>query len=78
MHRQQIETLLDAMRQHRVALEINTSGFDYRGTPFPAPWIITAALKRSIPLSAGSDAHRPVDVGRHFNQLPDYLARCTA
>ena len=78
MHRQQIETLLDAMRQHHVALEINTSGFDYRGTPFPAPWIITAALKRSIPLSAGSDAHRPVDVGRHFNQLPDYLARLVA
>lgn len=77
-HRQQIETLLDVMRQRGVALEINTSGFDYRGTPFPAPWIITAALNRAIPLSAGSDAHRPADVGRHFNQLPDYLDRLTA
>jgi histidinol-phosphatase (PHP family) len=72
-HRRQIAILLDAMQAKGVALEINTSGFDYRGSPFPAPWIIVEALARNIPLSAGSDAHRPEDVGRHFDRLPEYL-----
>lgn len=72
-HRQQIELLLDGMKRKNVALEINTSGFDYRGTPFPAPWIIKSAMGREIALYAGSDAHRPEDVGRYFDQLPEYL-----
>lgn len=72
-HRQQIGRLLDAVKAKGVALEINTSGFDYRGTPFPAPWIITEALARDIPLQAGSDAHQPHEVGRYFAQLPHYL-----
>lgn len=77
-HRQQIVDLLDAVQERGVALEINTSGFDYRGTPFPAAWIITRALERGIPLSAGSDAHRPADVGRYFDRLPAYLASLAA
>jgi histidinol-phosphatase (PHP family) len=73
-HERQIEQLLDGMEAKGVAMEINTSGFDYRGAAFPAPWIITEALKRGITLCAGSDAHMPSEVGRHFEQLPDYLA----
>ena len=73
-HRRQIEHLLDGMRAKGVALEINTSGFDYRGAAFPAPWIISEALQRGIPLCAGSDAHQPSEVGRYFEQLPSYLA----
>lgn len=65
-----INRLLDAMQARDVALEINTSGFDYRGEAFPAPWIITAAMQRGIPLRAGSDAHHPSEVGRHFDRLP--------
>ena len=74
-HRRQIEVLLDGMQAKGVALEINTSGFDYRGSPFPAPWIIKGALERGIPLWAGSDAHQPGDVGRYFDRLPEYLQR---
>lgn len=77
-HQQQIAALLDAMQAKGVALEINTSGFDYRGSPFPTPWIIAAAMERGIPLSAGSDAHRPEDVGRYFDRLPDYLVQVAA
>jgi len=72
-HRHQIETLLDGIRAKGVALEINTSGFAYRGSPFPAPWIIKGALERGIPLVAGSDAHQPQEVGRFFDQLEPYL-----
>ncbi|MCL1979939.1 MAG: histidinol-phosphatase [Proteobacteria bacterium] len=73
-HQRQIEELLDSMQANKVALEINTSGFDYRGFPFPADWIVSAALCRNIPLRAGSDAHQPSEVGRHFERLPGYLA----
>jgi histidinol-phosphatase (PHP family) len=72
-HKIQIGHLLDTVKTQETALEINTSGFDYRGSAFPAPWIITEALKRDIPLQAGSDAHRPQDVGRYFQDLPNYL-----
>jgi len=72
-HRRQIETLLDGIQAKGAALEINTSGIDYRGSPFPAPWIIKGALKRGIPLHAGSDAHKPEEVGRYFDRLPQYL-----
>ena len=72
-HRHQIETLLDSLQVKGVALEINTSGFAYRGSPFPAPWIIKGAMERGIPLWAGSDAHQPDEVGRYFERLPSYL-----
>jgi len=73
-HRRQIAMLLDGIQKKGVALEINTSGFDFRGFPFPAPWIIKGAIERGIPLSAGSDAHQPGAVGRYFDRLPQYLA----
>lgn len=72
-HWQQIEELLDTVKASNMALEINTSGFAIRGTPFPAPAIIQMAITRGIPLVAGSDAHRPEDVGRYFHRLPELL-----
>ncbi len=72
-HREQIHTLLQAVRSRGMALEINASGFDYRGNPFPADWIITTAIGIGIPLAPGSDAHRPEEVGRHFDRLPSYV-----
>lgn len=73
-HVQLINQLLDAMRTQGVDLEINTSGFDHRGEPFPALWIVTAALQRGIRLRVGSDAHHPTEVGRHFERLPEWLS----
>jgi len=66
---EEIRKLLQAVKQKGMALEINTSGFSKRGTPYPAPFIIEEAVKLNIPLLPGSDAHRPQDVGRHFDQL---------
>ena len=57
-----------------MALEINTSGYDLRNQPFPSTDIILRARDMQIPLRAGSDAHRPEDVGRHFDKLPALLA----
>jgi histidinol-phosphatase (PHP family) len=73
-HLVQIKTLLEAVKKKGMALEINTSGFTYRGTPFPAPFILKEAIALGIPLIPGSDAHKPEDVGREFRLLPEYLA----
>jgi histidinol-phosphatase (PHP family) len=77
-HWQQIGELLDTIKARNMALEINTSGFVIRGTPFPSPAIIKMALAREIPLIAGSDAHRPEDVGRYFDTLPQLLEQLAA
>ncbi len=74
-HWQQISKLLDTVKAKNMALEINTSGFSIRGNPFPLPAIIQMAIEREIPLQAGSDAHRPEDVGRDFHKLPVLLQR---
>jgi len=70
---EQIRILLEAVKKKGMALEINTSGFAIRRVPFPAPFVLKEALALGIPLVAGSDAHRPEDVGRDFNLLPAYL-----
>jgi len=68
-HLQQIEHLLHCMREKNIALEINTSGIDIRSSPYPAGNIVNLARNLGIQLIAGSDAHRPDQVGRHFRQL---------
>ncbi len=72
-HWQQIDRLLAAVKAKGMALEINTSGIVIRGEPFPAKPILAMAIGYDIPLVAGSDAHRPADVGNHFTALPAYI-----
>ena len=74
-HQHQIETLLALMKKKGTALEINTSGFAIRNEPYPCKKIIRSAIESKIPLVAGSDAHRPEDVGRFFDRLPAWLQK---
>lgn len=61
--------VLDAVVAKKMALEVNTSGFAMRDEQFPScQWLLEAG-KRNIPFVAGSDAHRPDDVGRYFDRL---------
>ncbi|MCF8057051.1 MAG: histidinol-phosphatase [Desulfocapsa sp.] len=71
-HLGKIRKLLRAVKKKKMALEINTSGFAIRDVPFPAPFILKEAMALNIPLLPGSDAHRPEDVGRHFDKLADF------
>jgi histidinol-phosphatase (PHP family) len=73
-HLAQVDDLLAAMAQKNMALEINTSGFALRGEPYPSREILRRALKLGIPLTLGSDAHRPDQVGRYFDRVAEYLA----
>jgi histidinol phosphatase-like PHP family hydrolase len=36
------------------------------------------ALQKEIRLIAGSDAHRPEDVGRFFDKIPELLEQLTS
>jgi len=58
-----------------MALEVNTSGYRTKEQPYPSLAILQKAVARNIPLVAGSDAHRPEDVGRYFDRLPDLMKR---
>ncbi len=69
------EELLDAVAARGMALEVNTSGFALRNEQFPALDLLRRAVARGIPLWAGSDAHRPGDVGRYFERLQELGAR---
>ena len=74
-HEKLIDDLLDAVASKNMALEINTSGYRIKDEPYPSPAILQKAMKRNIPLVAGSDAHRPEDVGRYFDRLPDLMEK---
>jgi histidinol-phosphatase (PHP family) len=65
--RELINQLLILMRKKKIALELNTSGYAMRSQPWPAAEIVEQALGLDIQLIAGSDAHRPNQVGRYFD-----------
>lgn len=73
-HYRQVETILAAMAERNMALEVNVFGCRMRDEPFPALDIIEEAVRRDIPLAVGSDAHRPEDVGR-FELLVEALKK---
>ncbi len=72
-HLLQIEELLQTVKFKGMAAEINTSGLPIRDKPFPSPALLRMIIGHRIPLVAGSDAHRPEDVGRSFDLLESYI-----
>jgi histidinol-phosphatase (PHP family) len=72
-HTEKIAALLDVVKAKGMAVEVNTSGFAIRGEPFPSAQFVKMAIDRKIPLVASSDAHRPEDVGNHFDRLLDFI-----
>jgi histidinol-phosphatase (PHP family) len=69
-HNRLIAAILGNLGLKGMALEVNTSGFDLRNEQFPAFGYLRQALRQGITLVAGSDAHNPGEVGRHFDRLP--------
>jgi histidinol-phosphatase (PHP family) len=74
-HNALIDDLLDAAARNNMSLEVNTSGYRIKNEPYPSPDILRKAVKKNIPLVAGSDAHRPEDVGRYFERLPELMRK---
>lgn len=60
---------LDRIARAGMAIEINTSGLrDKVGEIYPSPQILSWAHEREIPITFGSNAHSPGQVGADFDQ----------
>jgi histidinol-phosphatase (PHP family) len=60
---------LDAIADAGLAVELNTGGLsDEVGEIYPGTGVLAEAHARGIPIVFGSDAHRPDEVGRHFDR----------
>lgn len=68
-----VTRLLEAVKKKGMSLELNTSGYEYQADCFPEKAIIHLAKDMDIPFVAGSDAHNPQDVGRHFQRVTKTL-----
>jgi histidinol-phosphatase (PHP family) len=66
---------LDAVREWNVAIELNTAGLrkDCREI-YPSERLLRMAFERNVPITFGSDAHAPGEVGADFVQAVE-LAR---
>jgi histidinol-phosphatase (PHP family) len=73
---QYVEPLIPEIRASGVAVEINTSGFDSPAGEYLPGWDVVKRLAEAgVPLTLGSDAHAPQQVGRYFNDVLEGLAR---
>jgi len=62
-------SLCAEMRRHDVCLEINTAGFDKPvREQYASEQIVRAAFAAGVPITFGSDAHGPIEVGRYFGR----------
>jgi len=71
------ERFLQAAAMNDVAIEINTSGLrkDCKEM-YPSPQIVKLAAQMKVPLTFGSDAHAPGEVGMNFAEALE-LARAS-
>lgn len=67
--KEMVQPLLDQVAKAGMAIEINTSGWrrDVKEA-YPSPLILSLAGEREIPLTFGSDAHAPGEVGYEFGR----------
>jgi histidinol-phosphatase (PHP family) len=64
-----VQSALDRIAAAGMGIELNTSGLIRPCKEiYPSPLILELARERGIPISFGSDAHAPRDVGRYFDQ----------
>jgi histidinol-phosphatase (PHP family) len=68
-------SVLDAMAEADVAIEINTSGWDRPvGEAYPCLRYLQEANRRKIPLVINADGHAPGEITRYFDRASE-LAR---
>jgi histidinol-phosphatase (PHP family) len=74
-HEMDMDKILETVKKNGYSLDINTSGYDkeYCREPYPSIDIIRKAVSLGIPVVTGSDAHSANEVGRHFEQVYEYL-----
>jgi len=70
-----LEKIMDAVLKKNMSIELNTSGLRKPiDELYPSLDIVNLTVKKGIPLTLGSDAHSPEQVGFYFPELLDILA----
>ena len=63
------------LRERQMAIEVNTAGIRRQtGFLYPEPAFLAAVAREGVPVTIGSDAHEPRDVGRDFDEAFRFLA----
>lgn len=71
----ELDRVVERLSRAGVAIEINTAGLHKPvKEAYPSPAILRKLWAADIPITFGSDAHRPEEVGRDFDHAAD-LAR---
>jgi histidinol-phosphatase (PHP family) len=66
--RDPIQAMMEAIKKENLAIEINTSGLRKPvREPYPGPEILAVARQLQVPITLGSDAHTPNEVGAEFD-----------
>jgi histidinol-phosphatase (PHP family) len=79
-NRDDVAAVLELCRDRGMSMEINTSGLRKKiAEPYPSWEIIDMALDAGVPVTLGSDAHKPDQVGLAFAEMASrYGARIQA
>ncbi len=71
------QTTLEAIKENGMTLEVNAAGLRKKiGEPYPSETILTLANRMGVPITFGSDAHRPEDVGNGLEAVMQMAKRC--
>jgi len=63
------KSALNAVKKSGMAVEVNTSGLDKTAAEaYPSGKILRICFDLGIPVTLGSDSHKPEEVGRHFSE----------
>ena len=76
-NREEVEEILELCLKQGMSVEINTSGFRKKiAEPYPCLDVILLMLERKVPVTLGSDAHAPSQVGLYFDEIKGRLNGC--
>ena len=65
-----MDAILSKIKEKNLTVEVNTSGFNHPiQTPYPSLDIIRKCHEMGISITLGSDAHKPEDVGQHYERV---------
>ncbi len=62
--------ILQIIKDKGKTIEVNTSGYDHPARDiYPSLGILQKCYQHGISITMGSDAHRPMNVGRHYERV---------
>ena len=75
LNREELEQVLRLAKEHGMAIELNTSGLRREiNEVYPDLSLLRQISELGLPVTLGSDAHSPADVGFKFAELEEKIA----